>query len=298
MALDYFDNGARDAAREDDRTEERREWRLAVWAARAELWRATVACDAGTQSRIAMILSGAVEGTPPARLEPCRLAHASRGLHAVVMHSSRIGMVRGTARHVRGSLDPQAAWDTVRGQGSAQTRADYFADAAASRNLRAEAQGSAPDWLPAIGRAARALQVWARATRISRAPWRPEAESDSESESNCEPAFRSWNRSLARLRRAQAAARAARAGMNCAPMPLQAYLVRAERCAPCDCQTCQSMEAMAKRWRALCAETESEATSSTAPYPEPDSAPWMNWNLRKARLLRRDRLRCARAKQA
>jgi hypothetical protein len=259
------------------------------------LWRAMTARDPGTHSRLEIILAGAVEGTPPARFEPSTVAHASRGLHAVVMHSSRVGMVRGTARHVRGSLDPRAEWDTVRGQGSAQTRADYFADAAASRVLRADAQGSAPEWLPAIGRAARALDVWARVSRLSRAPWRPEPEpAEPEPEPEREPAFRTWNRSLARLRRAQAAARAARAGLDCAPMPLQFYLVRAERCAPCACRTCQAMEAMAKRWRALCRDTESEATTSPVPHPEPDSAPWLDWQLRKVRLLRRDRLRRAR----
>lgn len=293
MVLEYCDNGARDNARADDRTEERREWRLALWAARAELWRAMVARDAGTQSRLATILAGAVEGVPPARLEPATVAHASRGLHAIVMHPSRVGMVRGTARHVRGSLDPQAPWDTVRGQGSAQTRADYFADASASRALRADAQGSAPDWLPVIGRAARALQVWARATRLSRAPWRPEPE-PAEPEPERESAFRSWNRSLARLRRAQASARAARAGLDCAPITLQHYLERAERCAPCDCHTCQALEAMAQRRRAMLAETESEATAIPAPHPEPDSAPWLDWRLRAARRAKLARLRAAR----
>ena len=295
MALEYFDNGARQSAQSDDRTEERREWRLAVWQARAELWRAMIQRDPGTQSRIATILAGAVEGTPPARLEPSTVAHASRGLHAVVMHSSRIGMVRGTARHVRGSLDPQSVWDTVRGQGGAQTRSDYFADAAASRVLRSDAQGSAPDWLPAIGRAARALQVWARATRISRAPWQSEREPEpAEPEPEREPAFRTWNRSLARLRRAQAAARAARAGVDCAPVTLEQFQRRSEACQGCDCHTCTTLVASLRAIRAAATDC---PDLPIVPRSEPDSAPWMNWQLRKARLLRRDRLRRARAAQ-
>jgi len=146
----------------DSRAERQQVWRLAVWHARQAQRRAWQSGDAGTVSRLSLILSGAIEGTPPARLEPVTIAHESRGLHSIVMHPSRCGMVRGSAQTRRGSLDPQSIADTMRGQGQPQTRADYSADRALASILRAEGQGET-DWRDAEARAARALYVAHRA---------------------------------------------------------------------------------------------------------------------------------------
>ena len=148
----------------DSRHERAQVWRLAVWHARQAQRRAWLSGDAGTVSRLSLILSGALEGTPPARLEPVTIAHESRGLHSIVMHPSRCGMVRGSAQTRRGSLDPQTMADTMRGQGQPQTRADYSADRALASILRADGQGQGEtDWRDAEARAARALYVAHRA---------------------------------------------------------------------------------------------------------------------------------------
>jgi hypothetical protein len=164
-SIGLTDNGAAQLAQTgqgDSGVECMQVWRLAVWHARQAQRRAWLSGDAGTVSRLALILSGAIEGTPPARLEPVTIAHESRGLHSIVMHPSRCGMVRGSAQTRRGSLDPQTMADTMRGQGAPQTRADYSADRALASILRADGQGET-DWAQAEARAARALYVAHRA---------------------------------------------------------------------------------------------------------------------------------------
>ena len=130
------DNGTGALAQTWNRAEQTRVWRLALWEARAHARRLDLQGAQEDLARLLQIIAGAQEGTPPARLEPNAQAHDSRALHCIVMHPSRIGMVKGAPRTRRGSLDPQTCADTFRGQGLPQTRADYRADYSVSAVLR------------------------------------------------------------------------------------------------------------------------------------------------------------------
>ena len=322
------DNGAAQTARQDTRAERQTVWRLAVWQARAAAQRLAVIGAQDDAARLRQIMAGAVEGAPPARLEPSAVAHESRGLHGLAAHKSGIGIVRGAPAHRRGSLDPRSVLDLFRGQGLPQTRSDYAADRATTAVLqsgilrlrlpagwqrapacavwqraaaRLPAPRSAADWQTAAQRAARACAVWQR--YVLRLPQGQEAQraaaaacqdsTDAAPQAARLPALQVWQRALPRLRKAQELATAAqrlRLAGNCAPRTAADFQARLDSCA---CAACAA-HLRGQRQRAA-HYLPADAAPLPARAPEPDCAPWLDWNLRAARLRLAARLRSAQA---
>lgn len=293
------DNGTGALAQTWNRAEQTRVWRLALWEARAHARRLDLQGAQEDLARLLQIIAGAQEGTPPARLEPNAQAHDSRALHCIVMHPSRIGMVRGAPRTRRGSLDPQTCADTFRGQGLPQTRADYRADYAVSAHLREQAEEQEQDWASAEERAERALFVWQR--YILRLPAGGKAEQAEQAEQEQgkarRPAILAYLRGLRPLRKAQA--RALRAVLQAGghgPASLEQEEAR-RYCAPCACPACaeQTARVTARILRLREQETEQEQTKVLPALPVlQDPAPYLDWRLRAKRLARLARLRALR----
>lgn len=283
------DNGAALLAVQGTRADARMEWRLAVWQARQAAHRLTVCGDWHELRRLESIMAGALEGVPPARLEPCSIAHESRGLRSFSMHKGGAGMVAGPARHRRGSLDPAGVWDTIRGQGLPQTRTDYRADYTIAARLRPAAlPNQSADWQAAAAAAARALTVWQR--YILRLPSGMQPEEREKQGKARKPAILRHLRGLRPLRKAQARALRAvleRGGHR--PASLLQDAARAN-CAPCACPACAEQAARARARAAEYSAEEDGPYTLQAPAPESDSAPWLDWQLRSARLQRAARL--------
>ena len=273
----HTDNGTGALAQGWNRAEQARIWRLVLWEARSQARRLGLHGAQEDLARLLQIIAGAQEGTPPARLEPNAQAHESRGLHCIVMHPSKVGMVKGAPRTRRGSLDPQTCADTIRGQGLPQTRADSRADYSLSAVLRpilqaeaeqdqeqeqaeAEAEEQADqeqeqeeqeeqeqaqaqvDWTTAEDRAGRALQVWQRyILRLPSASEQEQEQAEQEQEEQGKvrkPAILRYLRGLRPLRKAQARALARiLQGGGHKPAGLLQEQARAA-CAPCTCHAC------------------------------------------------------------
>lgn len=314
------DNGTGALAQTWNRAEQTRVWRLALWEARAHARRLDLQGAQEDLARLLQIIAGAQEGTPPARLEPNAQAHDSRALHCIVMHPSRIGMVKGAPRTRRGSLDPQTCADTFRGQGLPQTRADYRADYSVSAVLRPILQAEQAEqaeqeeanrggtlcqategggiWSTAEDRAGRALQVWQR--YILRLPAGTEQAEQEQAEQEEQgkarkPAILSYLRGLRPLRKAQtrALARILQSGGH-KPASLLQEQARAV-CAPCDCPACaeQTKRARARlqTLRAFAQEQEGQEQKTADLVPMHDPAPYLDWHLRAKRMQTVARLR-------
>ena len=319
----YTDNGTGALAQTWNRAEQARVWRLALWHARAHARRLDLHGAQEDLARLLQIIAGAQEGTPPARLEPNAQAHDSRGLHCIVMHPSKVGMVKGAPRTRRGSLDPQTCADTIRGQGLPQTRADYRADYSLSAVLRpilqaeaeqdqeqeqaeAEAEEQADqeqeqeeqeeqaqaqvDWTTAEERAGRAMQVWQRyILRLPSASEQEQEQAEQEEQGKARsPAILRDLRGLRPLRKAQtrALARILQSGGH-KPAGLLQEQARAA-CAACACPACaeQTKRARARlqTLRAFAQEQAEQEQKTADLAPLHDPAPYLDWRLRAKRL--------------